>query len=81
MDKSLEFKEFNVNKCEDSKFTVSYYGDINDHLGVMKVKIPKVDVKLQSSTNKKGKKMKTGELPLNEVSEFISRFTSKNENK
>lgn len=46
----------------------------------MKVKIPHIDVKL-SSTNKnsrnKGKFSKSGEVPLNEVSEFISRFTTK----
>lgn len=76
----MSLKEININKTEESKFSVSYYGEINDHLGVMKVKIPHIDVKL-SSTNKnsknKGKHGKSGEVPLNEVSEFISRFTTK----
>jgi len=81
MDRSLSIKEFNVNKSEDSKFTVTYFGEINDHLGVMKVKIPKIDVKLNSSKHKQDKGIKLGEVPLNEVSEFISRYTSNTNNK
>lgn len=82
-DNILSLKEINVNKHQASKFSVSYYGEINDELGVMKVKIPTVDVKLSatnaSSKNKDdhSKNTKTGQVPLNEVSEFISRFTTK----